>query len=381
MRLPRTRDRFFGAAWYSLAVGWVIAGSGCIIDLNGLTTPGAGGNAGASGEGGGGTTSGTGAPGGGGTGGGECTLLDCCPEGQVIEVAKGSTLAGLPRDIVVGPGGVIWVNMDGDNMVRMPASGGPAEVLVQTPSPRGLAVVDNTAVWTAQDGVHTCSLADCAGSNTLVAAVTTMGSVTAVAFDGSTVLYSDLGSGAGDGKVFSCQLGNCNPITLGSNLIDPGGVALYGLQAFWTDRGDGNDNGTVARSPKNVDNYSQVSAALNLPTHVIGNEEYVYWTEQVPNGQVVRCPIAGGYCDSPEPLAPNGGPFNRPGDIVFGAGRVYWVNQDDGTIVSCPEQGCGADLPKVHVSGRTGLARLVIGDSCLFWTENGGGGAVFKTAR
>ena len=49
--------------------------------------------------------------------------------------------------------------------------------------------------------------------------------------------------------------------------------------------------------------------------------------------------------------------------------------------MSCPQPGCGTAKPKVHVSGRQGLHRLAVGSSCIFWTEDGGGGAVMKIAR
>jgi hypothetical protein len=32
----------------------------------------------------------------------------------------------------------------------------------------------------------------------------------------------------------------------------------------------------------------------------------------------------------------------------------------------------------VHVTGRQGIQRLAVGTSCLFWTEDGGGGEVVK---
>ncbi len=367
-------------------------GPGCILDFEGLTGSGTGGAAGSGGTPGGSgsggtTTGGTGGTGGGGGGtggaGGGCSALDCCPAGDVIELAMGAAIADLPRGIVAADDAIYWVNFDGGNVVRLPAAGGAATPIATADSPRTLALSGDRLVWTAKDGVHTCTVPACADEHLVTPSIAT-DSLRAIAFDGATIAFTDRGSGANDGRARSCAIDACAPVDLVDGLLAPEGIVLEGPLAVWTDQGNGNMNGVVARSPKDLADVKQLAAALQLPTGVATDETYVYWTEQLPAGHVYRCPINGPYCDTNqlEDVAPAADPLGRPADIAIAGGRIYWMNADDGSILSCPQPGCGpAEKPKVHVTGRTGLARLAIGSTCLFWTENGGGGGVFKTAR
>lgn len=349
--------------------------SACVLDLRGLAAEGAGA---AAGTGGGG--SGAGGSGGAAGGGGGCSLLECCPEGEAVELAKGPVFADLPRGIAVGKDGVYWASTTGESVVRLPADGGPPEVIAAAPGPRALALSGGTLAWTASDGVYACAAPSCSDAH-LVAPSLGAGTLRGLAFDGSTLLFTDRAGGEGDGRARSCALDACAPIDLAEMMFAPEGIALEGGLAFWIDQGNGNQNGVVGRSPKSSASSMQVAAALDLPTGVAVDETYVYWTEQIPGGHVYRCAFAAGYCSVPQDVAPASGGLGRPGDIQIAGGRVYWTNSDDGTIMSCPQPGCGDEAPKVHASGREGLARLAVGSFCLFWTESAGGGAVMKTAR
>lgn len=384
-----------------LAAGGLLAlllatlGPGCILDFDGLAGSGTGGAGGTTAAGGtstggttgaGGTTASTGTGGGGGAGatggaGGGCGLLDCCPAGDPIQLATGPGIADLPRGIVLGSDAVYWVNLQGGNVVRLAAAGGGVTPLATAASPRGLALSGSRLVWTAKDGVHTCTVPACADEH-LVTASLAPDSLRAVAFDGATIAFTDRGPTVDEGRARSCAIDACSPIDLAGGLIASEGIALQGLFAVWTDQGNGNQNGVVARSPKDTVDVKQLRAGLVFPTGIAADDTYVYWTEQTPDGHVVRCPLGGSYCDNPEQVAPAADPLGRPSDIAIAGGRVYWVNADDGTILSCPQPGCGAaEKPKVHATGRQGLMRIAIGSTCLFWTENGAGGGVYKTAR
>lgn len=377
---PRARPAA-AAPLVALAVATLSAllGPSCILDLEGLAGPGTSGAGGTAGGGGQPVTGG--GAGSGGAGGAACAVLDCCPAGEPIELAHGAKIADLPRAIAVRDDGLYWVNLQGGNVVRLPSSGGPVETLAPADGPRDLALSGDTLVWTARDGVHACALPSCAASAHLVAASLAPDSLRAVAFDGATAVFTDRGAAVDDGRTRSCALAACSPLDLATGMKAPEGVVIDGGLAFWVDGGNGNMNGSVARSPAGEADLTQMAAERMFPKGVAVDDAYVYWTEEEAGGHVYRCPAAGTYCDTPEDIAPAGGPLGSPTDIQIAGGRIYWVSADDGAILSCPQPGCGADKPKVHVTGRQGLMRLAVNSTCLFWTENGAGGGVYKTPR
>lgn len=366
-----------------LAVAGSMIVGACVLDLDNLASGGTGGMATtSSGSGTGGavssTDSTTTSSGAGGDAG--CPLLDCSCVGGPTVVASGSPLADSPRGIALTSDGVFWVNDASGKVVQAPASGGPAQKLVDASLPRAIDAYGDTLVWTAQAGIYTCTLPSCATSAHEVLNGAAPGSLRDVAYDGNAVVWSDVGSGSNSGKVIACLLGSCSPVDLADGLLAPAGVTLHGGSAFWVDQGDGNQNGVVARSPVPGPAEMQVAASLNLPTQIAADDSYVYWTEWTLAGHVYRCPYPGS-CNAPEDIAPAAGGLPHPRDIRVGGGRIYWTNTDDGSIRSCPQQGCASTMPKVHVTGRLSLQRLVVGTSCIFWTEDGDGGAVMKMPR
>ena len=377
---PRSRPAAAAPLFVLVVVALSAAfGSSCILDFEGLAGPGTGGGAGTAGGGGQPATGGT--AGSGTAGGGACAALDCCPAGEPIELAHGAKVADLPRGLRVRDDGLYWVNLQGGNVVRLPSSGGAVETLAPADGPRDLAIAGDTLVWTAKDGIHACALPSCAANAHLVVASLAPDSLRAVAFDGVTAVFTDRGAAPDDGRTRSCALAACAPLDLATGMKGPEGVALDGGFAFWVEQGNGNMNGSVARSPAGEASLTQMAAGRMYPLGIAVDDAYAYWTEEEAGGHVYRCPVGGTYCDTPEDIAPAGGPLGHPTDIQIAGGRIYWANVDDGTILSCPQPGCEADEPKVHVTGRQGLMRLAINSTCLFWTENGAGGGVYKTSR
>ncbi|MFT3773754.1 MAG: hypothetical protein QM820_50925 [Minicystis sp.] len=365
----------------------------CILDLDNLTSGGTGGgmtSSSASGGAGGMTVSSSSSTGGADVDGGDagdgdaqtgCSLLDCsCVSGPTV-IAAGAPHADSPRGIAITSDSVLWVNEQSGNVMRVGFGGTPLKI-ADTSGPRAIDTVGGVVVWTAQDGLFACTLPSCGSSKHQVFGAAAAGSLRDVAFDGQTVVFSDNGSGSNSGKVLSCAIGSCSPISLNTNMVAPEGVELYGGRAFFLDQGNGNQNGNVSSAPKSSQILTQHAASLNFPTGVAVDDTYVYWTEREPSGHVRRCAYGSGYCDNPEDVAPAAGGLARPSDIRIGGGRIYWMNADDGSIMSCPQPGCGgSEMPKVHVSGRQSLQRLVVGASCVFWTEGGNGGAVLKMPR
>ena len=398
----RPRLRFVHAA----LAGSLLLGA-CIINLDNLSSGsagGTGGTGGASASSGSGTSTGTSTgstagstgPGSGsssstapssgssssGSGDGGCPLLDCsCVTGPTV-VAANTPLADTPYGIAVTNDGVYWTDQNGGAVAFAPASGGAPQKLAAANIPYALDVSGSTVVWSAQEGLFSCTATSCATSKHQVLNSAMQNSIHEVAYDGLVALWADVGSGTNSGKVIACTLATCAPVDMQDNLIAAGGVRLYGGAAFWTEMGNGNQNGSVSTSPETTVSVSQIASALDVPRGIVADDTYVFWTSWKMGGHVYRCPRTGGTCNTPTDIAPMAaGGFGHPFDIRLAGGRVYWSTTDDGTIQSCPEPDCGSAMPTVHVSGRQGLQRFTIGSSCLFWTELGMNGAVMKMAR
>ncbi len=168
-------------------------------------------------------------------------------------------------------------------------------------------------------------------------------------------------------------------LTLGSGYYAPLGVALYDTQVFWTNQGDGQENGSILHSPKSDAGALSITASINLPTGLAADGADAYWTEAVATGgKVRRCPYTGGYCQTPEDLATG---LAAPLGLALGGGRVYWADSGDGLVLSCPVAGCGGGQPTVHATGRTGARAVALGATCLFWIDEAGGGTIAKVGR
>jgi hypothetical protein len=340
----------------------------CMIDLDGLT----------GGRGGAGSTSSASS----GTGGGGASVLACdpCPDGGCApQVLAGFPEVNDPSAIAVTSEGLYWTNHGSSTVMRLPASGGPPAVLSAATGPVALAVAGGYAVWAEQDGVHGCAVTSC-GAPIKIAASTVSGSIQGVAYDGQSVYFTDQGNGgSSDGAVLSCPpQASCPLSTLGTALFLPLGIAVYGTQVFWTNQGDGQQNGSVDQSPKGASGVEVIASSLSLATGVGSDGADAYWTEATATGgKVRRCP-SGANCQTPEDLATG---LAAPLGLAVGGGRVYWADGADGTVQSCPSAGCGAGQPTMHASGRTGARAVALGATCLFWIDEVGGGSIVKVGR
>jgi hypothetical protein len=187
----------------------------------------------------------------------------------------------------------------------------------------------------------------------------------------------------GDGTTRRCLLSACaSPEDIATGQLYPQGITLAGDSVFWTVQGTGNQNGSVYKAPRSGTGLKMIAASLDLPTGVAADATYVYWTQATSaGGKVLRCPHNESFCQAPVDIAPGAGPLAGPIDVVIGSGRVYFTNNGGGAILSCALPECGAGAPAVHASGRAGLHRLALSPSCLFWTDDTGGGSVLKVGR
>ena len=355
----------------------------CIIDLSDLTGGAPDAGSGGSGAATAASTS-TGSPAAAGSGGSSAPgMLDCapCPAGgcAATTLASGQDAAG-PAGIAVTSDGLYWVNRTGNAVMRLASTGGAPQVLATATAPVALAVAGGHVIWAAQGGVYGCATSSCKATTLEVSTSTMSGSIQGVAYDAQYVYFTDEGSGASTGKAVRCPfVSMCHGgKILGSMLDKPVGIALFGTTAFFTEQSDGNLNGDVDQSPTAGGGATRVASTLQLPTAVAADGMNVYWTESDPSsGKVRRCPYAAGYCMTPEDLATG---LAAPLDVGLAGGRVYWSNAGDGRVLSCPATGCGGGAPRVHASGRTGLRRIALGASCVFFTDDQDGGSVSKAA-
>ena len=307
-------------------------------------------------------------------------VLDCdpCPgAGCTPQALATGTSADGPHGIALAGDGLYWVNRSGGTVMRLAATGGAPEALSTAMAPQAIATSGGYVVWGAQDGVYGCTAASCGATSVKIAASTMMGSIPSVAYDGAAVFYTDPGSGAVD----QCPpLAACSaPIQLGNGYKMPTGLALYGTQVFWADQGDGNQDGDILSSMKGGGNPGD-DQRLALPPHRRGRGRCLRLLHGVDGD---------GRQDPPLPLRPRllqhaRRSRHRPRRPARSRARrraplLDRLRRRQGAEL--PGHGLRRSAPKVHASGRTGLRRLAVGASCVFWTDDQGGGSVSKVAR
>jgi hypothetical protein len=326
--------------------------------------------------------SGGGASGGGGGSG--VAVLECepCPSGgcEAVSIAVGSTDALEARDVAVGSDGVYWVNQGGGQVMRFASGAAEPEELTKAMAPRGIAVGAGRVFFTDDAGVWSCPAEACDTGKTMLAQPAAQGTLGRVAFDGTWVYWTDRGELGTDGSVLGCDPADCEiPKVYASSVFSPDDITTSSGQVFWTERGDGNLNGNVAQTSQGG-SLVTVSSALVLPTSVAVDSDAVYYPESKDGGTIFRC-ARDVYCETPAEIVP-AKPGDRPFDVAVGGGRVYWSDMaDGGSIRSCPALGCGGEAPEVHATGRTGISRLALATTCIFWVDTVNGGSVMKVGR
>ena len=266
------------------------------------------------------------------------------------------------------------------------AKGAGPQLIVKGNGPSLLAVAAGRLVYSAIDGLWMCQLPSCDATKIHLANPIAPGSLQSVAYDGGLIYWSDRGDdvNGGNGKVWRCDpKNNCaTPYLIADQLLLPQGLFLTTDSLFWIAQGNGQANGVIHKSPRTGSGETNITAALVLPTGLAADDTYVYWTQSTLSGKVLRCDHTQGYCQTPINVAPKAGALGLPRDLAIAGARVYWSENSNGTISSCPLPGCSAtEKPRVHASGRTGVNKLAVGSSCLFWTDAVNGGTIDKMGR
>lgn len=288
-----------------------------------------------------------------------------------------------PQSIVTSSLGLFWTNRDGGTVMHLPAAGGSPEKLANATHPRAIAVTASRLYWTDDEGLWSCDLAGCAASAKKLASGAATGSIQGVAADEQQVFWTDHGDdpSTSTGVVSVCPVADCSsPTTLASKQFVPHGIVLVGGSMMWTNLGNGNENGQISKIAKSgASGALTIAAVLNLPTAIVADDTYVYWTDATSSGHVLRCPHTMGYCDAPEQVTET--PQKLLAGLSLLGGRVYWSSTDAGLLQSCPASGCTAATLAVHAKNRAGIRGIAATPGCLFWVDDEGGGSVSRVGR
>jgi hypothetical protein len=207
----------------------------------------------------------------------------------------------------------------------------------------------------------------------------------------------------------ACQSSACQPVTLAAGLNAPAPIALSSSEIFvggylsapsgyvagiplaggalmllvtgqydvrhltvdaqhiyWVNRFT---SGSVEMANLDGSSPTVLAAAQDEPWDVVVDATTVYWTNAsviAGGGAVNACAIAG--CGGvPTPVAA-GRP--RPMGLRLSGGRLFWVEANAGTLVTCPTAGCGALGPTILASGQSDPQSLTIDAANAYWISD-----------
>jgi hypothetical protein len=92
---------------------------------------------------------------------------------------------------------------------------------------------------------------------------------------------------------------------------------------------------------------------------------YVYWTEEVAGGRVLRTPAGGGSIDVL-------GSSAKPYEIAVDEAYVYWSDVDANAVYRAPNAPGGTQAVFAPTDSTPG--GIALDAHCVYWVESRGGG-------
>jgi ferredoxin len=366
-----------------LAPAVLLGLAGCILNFDGLTGGKGSGGAGGSGSGsGGGIGGGIGGGGGGGSGGGTscpgCGLCQgVCSEGKCDAILN--MTAGATAFRVAIHNGVLFASDPAEPAIHRFTEGEQPTVFEVPNAPQAIAVDDNFIFWgTESDGMFRCKKADCSKLVELLPAGSDTAPRQMIADEGS--LYWITGPDLAAGKVLRCSVTACAPEVIAMDLYRPHSIALDETYVYWTVHGmDGNLDGSIMRARKDGSDLVTYLGNLDGPSGLTVAGGYLYFTNGVYAGKVLRCPLGASACGAIQEITPLATlpdmPVRMPMSVAVLGEWAFWTNDADFTVMACPTAGCATTsdgLPVIVASGLMSPGGLTATSGCAFWTAGSG---------
>jgi hypothetical protein len=255
----------------------------------------------------------------------------------------------------------------------------------------GATICNRTCVDTQTDGNncgscgHGCMGAGCQGGTCLpVVLASGQNDPFGIAVDGMNIYWTNraFSSQGAVGSVMKCPVGGCNgsPATIASGQASPGAIAINAMSIYWVDNpGIGGSVLSCAIGGCGGSPTTLASGQLG-PSGIALDSKNVYWTDDVsPGGPVMMCALSG--CGgAPTTLASN---QNQPLGIVADGTNVYWtnigLNLGGDSVMECPVGGCPVTDAGVGItlaSGQSYPNAPVVSGGNVYWVDTNSGAVV-----
>jgi hypothetical protein len=269
-----------------------------------------------------------------------------------------------PTELVSDEGGVYWTNFSSGSLGLLRFGSPPTIAFAGDAGeyPEGVFVADGQLVWVASGlGIlFHCPAAGCMGAQVLATEQASVGFVVANA----TNAYWETTNAINTCTLPSCPAG---PVVVAAGVTLVSGLAIDSAYLYWSD----GTSMIYSTSLVGGGSIQTVVAGESSPTRLTAQNGSLYWSAF---GGVRTCVLSTGICGTVTTLV---GGIDPPTALVVDDRNVYFANSIVGTIGRAtldggiPEAGMTSPL---YVTPQ--VAGLSVGESCLFWSEEGDAGAI-----